>query len=1264
MLYIFDPNENLIALLKPDFTRSTGPTTTSRAFLSAEFPAEFDREPAEGCPYWGASHYEKLNGENTLKFVVPADQADAAYVQEGNLVAFKDLDAYWQFFEIKRMIDAHADGLTRTAYCEHIFYELLDDIVTDKRPSADATSALSGMLEGTRWQTGVVDNLGASSTNAYYESALSGVQKVAIAWKGELQWRCVITGGVVTRYCDLLAMRGTDTGKQFVYSKDIISIEREVDTSGVVTALYGRGKGVETDAGTGYGRRLTFADVVWTVAGGDPVDKPLGQEWVGDPGALAQFGRPGGRHRFGVFTNEDETNPTLLLQETWDDLQTRKTPRLTYRLKVAALETLTGYSHEAVRLGDLVRVIDREFKPELVVSARVVELNRDLQSPESTEAVLGSFAPTIVEVNIGVERRVNDLANKPYNTKWLDGVIDVLQNEINNTQSYVFQTPGDGILIMDAATFALATKAMKIGGGIFALANTKTGDQWNWRAFGDGAGFTADEINAGLVKAQFVQIGSASAFATGYDPSGKLSAGMGVDSDCTALFHFDGSLNSHKGLTPAFTRASVAYYLSDGTQVAADVPRFEAGKFGKGVLIEGSMTNLLTANQSSVETDLTGFSAASCTLTRDTGTKRAGTASAKCVCTGNNQGFNLALPTLSANFAYVLSAWVLAPAGQSMLMYASDNVDKWIASAYFTGTGIWQYVTAVGSTDAHVTGCSMSVMTATAANVTFYADCMQIEQKGYATSWQIGGTARNAEVLTVPTAGVFTKGNWTIGMVFKPINNVTGQHVLWQYRIDANNSAILFIYAGALYLQVFSAGTVYQITGATVAVGGVYTIVTSGDGAHIRMCMNGVQVGPDTVYVEPVGVLPATMSVGCSSDVAGLESDCIIDELRIDKIAHTAEEVASWYKANSPFYSSEDVAQLPGYLRAETDGYKVYDSAGALRVLLGSWLRDAIRKYGAKIIDGEIYSSLFRTGVEGATAYLSLEAPNSFTAYFNSLKTFELLADFYYGRLHFYDEGDLALEIGGRTEEALIDAVGDLKLSADANITIAPGVSGKITVGKFTGNIIPYTDDTGTVGGTANRWSLIRGKIITPGDLGWEERSCILCDQAFKAGDVLILWVRHIHEDYGTLTIPIHDGCKGIKKALTFEVPEIEIQYHLNPDTGDIEEIRTSKVKTMQKTVKELKKRFNFDAKTGLFNKDAVYAKVLKPGLEEIINEEGKTRVFDTLTGKEVAKSLAYDDVLVEAARPATKAESLKSTVVNIEKLVYKTITIAAEPII
>jgi len=66
--------------------------------------------------------------------------------------------------------------------------------------------------------------------------------------------------------------------------------------------------------------------------------------------------------------------------------------------------------------------------------------------------------------------------------------------------------------------------------------------------------------------------------------------------------------------------------------------------------------------------------------------------------------------------------------------------------------------------------------------------------------------------------------------------------------------------------------------------------------------------------------------------------------------------------------------QWPGYMRLETDGLKVYDSGDALRVLVGSWLKDAVRKYGIKIIDGEIYSTKISSGMPGDINRIELSA--------------------------------------------------------------------------------------------------------------------------------------------------------------------------------------------------------------------------------------------------------------------------------------------------
>lgn len=86
-----------------------------------------------------------------------------------------------------------------------------------------AIAALANALSGTRWSVGIVDELGTSATITM--KMLAGVRRIAEAWAGELQWRCVITGGVITRSTDLRAARGSDTGKQFAYTGRILEIE-------------------------------------------------------------------------------------------------------------------------------------------------------------------------------------------------------------------------------------------------------------------------------------------------------------------------------------------------------------------------------------------------------------------------------------------------------------------------------------------------------------------------------------------------------------------------------------------------------------------------------------------------------------------------------------------------------------------------------------------------------------------------------------------------------------------------------------------------------------------------------------------------------------------------------------------------------------------------------------------------------------------------------------------------------------------------------
>lgn len=400
MLYIFSPQEQLLAILKPegpDTSSQGGHQLTPHATSYIGYESEGDPGRVGACPYFDAIHTEQLNGFNVFNFSVPGDHPDAAYVLEDNLVAFRDLDGELILFEIKRIHQEHGTTNVKTAYCELAALELLDDHIEDVRPTnCGAEFALMQALAGTRWQPGTVASFGSKSVRYFRTNPLAAIKKILETWGGEVRYRITMTatGQITGRYVDILARRGASTGKRFEYTKDIHVIERTVDISGIKTALYGYGRGEET--GDGFGRRITFAEIEWSTAAGDPVDKPLGQAWVGDPEALALWGRAN-RHRFGQYEDPDIEDPGQLLQQTWAELQRRKEPLVNYQLTVADLEHIAGLDHEAVRLGDTVAVIDRAISPPIEVSARIIELKRYLNEPYRSKVILGNFLPSITD---------------------------------------------------------------------------------------------------------------------------------------------------------------------------------------------------------------------------------------------------------------------------------------------------------------------------------------------------------------------------------------------------------------------------------------------------------------------------------------------------------------------------------------------------------------------------------------------------------------------------------------------------------------------------------------------------------------------------------------------------------------------------------------------------------------------------------------------------------------------------------------------------
>jgi hypothetical protein len=380
-----------------------------------------------------------------------------------------------------------------------------------------------------------------------------------------------------------------------------------------------------------------------------------------------------------------------------------------------------------------------------------------------------------------------------------------------------------------------------------------------------------------------------------------------------AYFKFDSSLtDSVFGKAATLTRATTAY-LEDGTEIAANNPRYETGKYGKAIRVEEGTTNLLTENQSSVETDTTGFLALGSTIARDTTTSVHGSACLKTVTNnaGTNEGFQITEGTVAGTAGTTYAGGVR--------LKGSGTVNVWLrfqsaahanlgetTRTLVTLTDVWQEaIIASAVAPATTAEIVLFARTPTKQAATFYTDCPQIEED-CATSWHLGGATRNAEVLTVPTDKVFEKHGWTTEFSVRPtsLQVVTGKTgLLWECYIDADNYYALKVAAtGKPYLEVKSGGTTYTASfDSAMAVGTDYTIGIRGDGSTISLFVNGLKFA-QVSYAEPLGALPANMYLGGDSSGAN-QANVLFSEVMFASRAKSDPEMTCDHGFNVPLGS-------------------------------------------------------------------------------------------------------------------------------------------------------------------------------------------------------------------------------------------------------------------------------------------------------------------------------------------------------------------------
>ena len=274
-----------------------------------------------------------------------------------------------------------------SAYDELKSYHYIKDVRPENRKAGEL---LQTALDGTRWQVGQTYDSGTYSTNFYYISTLEAIQKIVELCGLEVTFEITLnpkTHQIEHRLVNLYAQQGQRTGKRFEYGSNLLTVEREESAENLITALIGRGKGeavyhednTAEETPDGYGRRINFADVVWSKENGNPTDKPAGQEYVEDVDATAKYGFDDGKPRIGIEIFEDITDPAELLKATWSALQTLKRPQASFRASVMDVGDLG--------LGDTVAIVRHDIKIEYFT--RVYKVTHNLLDERQNTIELG-----------------------------------------------------------------------------------------------------------------------------------------------------------------------------------------------------------------------------------------------------------------------------------------------------------------------------------------------------------------------------------------------------------------------------------------------------------------------------------------------------------------------------------------------------------------------------------------------------------------------------------------------------------------------------------------------------------------------------------------------------------------------------------------------------------------------------------------------------------------------------------------------------------
>ena len=322
-------------------------------------------------------------------YTLDATVSEDLRVQNGEHIGFRCVDGHFRLFTVIKRDNDDSRHQTIIKATDAIVQELKEATVEElQQLDVGLKVAIEGLIAASdtteAWEVIGAEPDRVEKSRAYFSSVWTMLETYKTLYEWQiLPYYAFENGKISKRVIELQEDVAVFRGRILKSRKDAANVS-VIKNNPPVTRLYGVG------ASTGSGdlqTNLTFSEVEWSVAKGDPVDKPKGQSWVEDPEAVAKYGRHGTTVPF-----NDVEDPAELLKKTWEHLQTVKEPTCTVEATIQDLERVPGHEHQIIRLGDMVPI---RLTNATMETARVIGIKRDYIRHWLTKLTIGDKTATV-----------------------------------------------------------------------------------------------------------------------------------------------------------------------------------------------------------------------------------------------------------------------------------------------------------------------------------------------------------------------------------------------------------------------------------------------------------------------------------------------------------------------------------------------------------------------------------------------------------------------------------------------------------------------------------------------------------------------------------------------------------------------------------------------------------------------------------------------------------------------------------------------------